>query len=140
MRSKLYLALLMIPFLVLPSCLTKENAPHLTPIQRATCNAELALTKGTALGIATVLSCTGTNEIQKDLMGIFGNVDLCQEAEAARVQGLVGALVCPLAVSAIIGFASHQIPTEWKCDPDKSATVDVFKKAVVTACVAAIPL
>lgn len=152
MRYLIFALLLMIT-----ACTSSSTSSgSMNPITAAGCDVETAVTAGFAGSIATAFTCSNQAAIQSSLQTALGNVNLCAAnpsvaavtsaqitakkalAKAASPMGIVGSLVCPLAINTIVGFATAQIPTAWGCTASASAS-DIVA-ALTTACVAAVPL
>lgn len=130
--------ILVISFLAIAGC----SSSSLTPIQTAACDIETAVSNGLASSVASALSCTNTAAIQTSFLTALGNANFCPATSSAQskvsVKGAVGNIVCPLAVSTILGFLSNSVPSSWGC----SASTDAgsLSTALTTACEAIVPI
>jgi len=79
-------------------------------------------------------------------MAALGKANLCakaapqpasaQAANAKNLKGILGDIVCPTAVDAVLGLVTSKIPVIWACDP--SAKVGDVKAMIEAACSKAI--
>jgi hypothetical protein len=106
------------------------------------CNEQTAILKGLSGSVANSLNCTAPDEIQKSLTSAMGNVNLCkyvpQPQAGMPMKGIVGNIVCPIAVSTAIGFMTSAIPKEWGCTVTGAA--DKVQVALTAICEGAVPL
>lgn len=152
--KKLMFSVLMVMMI---GCSTTPTNPVLTPIQAVGCDVETAVTTAFAATVATSLACTNQTAIQSSFQTALGNVNFCASSsvssvtaaqikdaaakmtsKVAKPMGIVGTIVCPIAINTIIGYATAQIPTTWGCSASVSAST--VGAALTAACEAAVPL
>jgi hypothetical protein len=125
----------------------------MSPIQAAGCDVETAILGGAASTIASSLSCTNQSAIQASLTTALGNANLCSNPSvastsaaslksavksAAKPQGIVGNIACPIAINTIVGFLSNSIPSAWGCSA--AATATSLEAALTAMCETAVPI
>lgn len=135
--------------------------PTLTGLGGAICDVESTITSD--FGAAIVSSCAGTDAVACGgaLQSALGAINLCGQpgvsqvtmsqikaAKASRASAkiagqvspnaIVGNLVCPLAVPAIMGLLSGLIPSACGCT--QSIGASTIQPIFVSACEAAIPI
>ncbi len=132
---KMFLAA--VAMLALASCTSPSPGPTPTPspipgpIIAVGCSVEQAVTSALTASVATTLNCANLAAIQGDMMSVLGKANLCPTA-SAKPKGVVGNLVCPLAVDAAMGLVTNKIPVAWGCDPH--ATVATLSATLIAAC------
>lgn len=163
---KLILGLTLIFFI---GCTKSQPTPVITPIKDIACAVEKAISGGLGATIASNLSCTHPDLVSADLQAAFGNANMCATpiatssllksaaawktigdipAEAlkpkaikseAQVQGIIGALVCPMAVQSPVGFLSNSVPAKWGCT-GPNASFQGLVSALISACTVVVPI
>ncbi len=134
---------LIILSLSLSSCAWFKSASvqaALNSIVTAGCGEQTKALTGLSQSIGKTLNCSHPDAIQASLTTALGNVNLCKYVTkpAVGVQGVVGNLVCPIAVSTAIGFMTSAIPTEWGCTV--SADAGGVNTTLTQICEAAVPI
>ncbi len=113
----------------------------LNSVVAAGCNEQTKALTGLSAGIAKSLNCAKPEAISASLTAALGNVNLCKYAVTPGgivAKGIVGNIVCPVAVSTAIGFLTAAIPPEWECTV--SADAGGVASALTSICEAAVPL
>lgn len=135
------------------SCTTTQ--PTMNPIAAVGCDVETALTTPLAASVAAVFSCTNQSAIQASFQTALGNANFCAQPgvagtttaqiEAAKTaikdgvnKGIIGSVICPLAINTLVGLATPSIPASWGCSA--SASSSTLLQALTVACVAVVPL
>lgn len=127
--------LLILAFLV--SCTSKTTTDP-NPIQTVGCSVEGDLTTAFAGSISQLLTCTNVTAIQVDLLNALGKANLCAKAspvvagKAVTTKGVIGNIVCPMAVQSAMGIVGTKIPPGWGCSP--SAGTSDLNAALVATC------
>ena len=122
------------------------STPAPSPVTTVVCDVETSLTSVLSQTIGTTLSCINVAQINVDVLAALGKANLCPavtsaaaiKAQIAKPQGVVGSIVCPLAVNAVFGLASSKIPASWGCSP--TAQVATLSSVLSAACIAAVPI
>lgn len=112
-------------------------------VQPVVCTVEQSAASAIAAGIGTALSCTNLPQIQSDLLGALGKVNLCSMASSAKMmkhhlKGPVGNVVCPIAVEAAIGLGASKVPASWGCSANTS--MSGLSAVLITACEQVVPI
>mgnify|MGYP001610854352 CR=1 FL=1 len=113
----------------------------LTSVESAGCVAETAVLTNFSTKIAAQLNCTHPDAIQASLTAALGNVNLCKLVPAHGIvspTGVVGNIVCPIAVSTAIGFMTSAIPTAWGCTVTQEA--GAVSAVLTSICESSVPL
>lgn len=115
----------------------------LTAVEQAACNEETAAIGGFASQIATTLNCSSQPAIVASLTTALGNANVCKYLPAAssgmvKTQGVIGNLICPIAVSTVVGYMTSQIPVAWGCTVTTQASAVVA--SLTTACETVVPV
>lgn len=132
--------------LVIGGC-TKSGSGSINPIKDAGCQAETLVTSAAAGVVASSLSCSHSDAIQASLQAALGNVNYCaanvamaaqakMSKDAIHTEGVIATLVCPIAVSTVMGFMTSQVPPAWGCSVSGDAGV---VSAALTAACSALP-
>lgn len=133
-----------------PSNSGGTTSPVLTPIADVGCVVEQAITSG--FGSLVVAQCAGTNALAcgAAFQVALGNVNLCATPQVAQVtkealmskaakpQGIVGSIVCPIALNTVMGLLTATVPAACGCTQNLSASA--ISGLLNAACVAAVPL
>ena len=141
--------ILIISLLFVAGC-TKSGGPVMNPIQAAVCDVESVITA--SAGSLIVAQCGGTDIVAcgNAMQTALGNANLCAQAQIANVskaqmlagkakpEGVVGAIACPIAESAVMGFLTAAIPAACGCT--KSMDAGALGALLVSACIAAVPI
>lgn len=162
--------ILLLSFLVLNACTQKPDpGAILKPIQDAGCAVESAITGGFGSEVVSACAGTDAIACGQAFQSALGNVNLCQTplpqqppqvaaspapvwkkigdvpADALKSDklkavpmGIVGAIACPIAVNTVLGLLTAQIPPACGCKQSLSASQ--MGSALLSACVAAVPL
>lgn len=114
-----------------------------TSVKPVVCSIETTAVSVVSSSISGALACTNIDVIKADLTKAFDKSNLCTAAPApiangVKVQGVVGNIVCPLAVGAAMSLIGISIPPAWGCDPKSS--LSGLATVVTAACVAAMPI
>lgn len=125
-------------FTVICASCTKPS-PSPNPVVVVGCAVEQALTGAFAASLSAAFSCSGISQMQSDIQAMLGKVDLCAKVPkpdpAGHKKGVVGGIICPLAVQAVMGAVGSKIPATWGCSAGSSASAD----ALTVACNSAVP-
>lgn len=131
--------------LSLSACSSTSTAP--TPIVAAGCAVETSVESALSASVATALTCSNTAAIQADLATAIGKANLCSQSVPAtpaikvmqaKPQGVVGNIVCPLGVSAVMSLVTGAIPAAWGCAP--GASVGTLSVVLTAACTSAVTI
>ncbi len=114
------------------------------PIAAVGCSVETAITSSLAATIGSTLTCSNLTQVQLDIQGALGKANLCAQAvpppasaqSKQKFKGIVGGLVCPLAIDAVLGLVVSKVPASWGCSPSASTTG--LATALGAACVAVV--
>lgn len=109
------------------------------------CAIETTVTTALSSALATALTCKNASVMQSDIQAALGKANLCAAATTQAqlkssgivVKGVVGNIVCPLAVSAVSGLISSKIPATWGCTVASGSSIATV---LTTACEAVVPL
>lgn len=126
-------------------CTKSSSGGAVNPIKDAGCQAETLVTGAAAGVVASSLTCSNTAAIQASLQAALGNINYCAQNSAVSVQvkaskslikteGVIASLVCPIAVSTVMGFMTSQVPATWGCT--NAADAGVVSVALTAACTA----
>lgn len=145
MRSVLLVLTFLIAFLV--GCTQPAPAPGPNPIVNVGCQVESDLSAAFAATIAKTLTCADQSAIQSDVLNLLGKANLCASSmnqlklegkvhgsADGKLKGVVGNIVCPIAVSAVMGAAGKAVPTAWACAPGTDG--NALSAALTTTCTA----
>jgi predicted phage tail protein len=138
-----FLALIILG-LSLSSCSWLKSASvqaALNSVVTAGCGEQTKILTGLSQSIGKTLNCTHPDAIQTSLTAALGNVNLCKYAPSATgagPKGVIGNIVCPVAVSTAIGFMTSAIPAEWGCTV--SADAGGVGATLTSICEAAVPI
>lgn len=125
---------------------TSPTSPTVTSLG---CSVETLATTAIAGAIASTDSCTNVTQMQSDIQGALGSINLCQSAAvqaqlsklaqksvaSGKDKGLVGSIVCPLAVDAVMTLIGTKVPATWGCTGSSSVSA-----AISLACTAVVPI
>lgn len=101
-----------------PSAPTPVPVP--SPIVTVGCQVETSVVQALASNVATTLTCSNLAAIQTDMQAALGKANLCApstEAQKGKLKGVVGNMVCPMAVGAALSMVATKIPAGWGCAP-----------------------
>lgn len=110
------------------------------------CSAETIVTTAAAGAIASADSCSNVAQIQADIQAKLGSINLCASAQVQaqlaalkqkqgdKFKGIVGSIVCPLAVDGIISLINAAPPASWGC----KGNADIGT-ALSAACISVVP-
>lgn len=116
------------------------STPVPSPVVPIVCSVERGLTSAFAASIGSTLNCTHLDAIQADLLGAFGKANLCPQAvpppASQGKKGVIGTLICPLAVDAALGLLSAKIPPTWGCATQNAGALGA---ALTAACSNVVP-
>lgn len=125
----------------------KTSTPVSPTGQQIGCSVETLVTTAAAGAIASADSCTNVSQIQSDIQGALGSINLCasatvqaqlvalQKKEGDKYKGIVGNIVCPLATDAVLSLIGSKTPASWGCSGSASVAA-----AISAACIAAVPI
>lgn len=128
---------LVMALVLLTACTTKP-APN--PIGGIVCSVEGSVASAFAASIGSTLSCTHIDAIQGDLLNVLGKANLCAKSApppaSEHKKGIVGGIVCPLAVDAALGLLVSTVPPAWGCS---SQSASALGAALSAACAGVVP-
>ncbi len=108
-------------------------------IELGGCTMETNAITAAAQSISNTLQCANVAAVQADLTKAIGNLNICKIVAQAtatpgsvQMKGLIANLICPLASSAVVGFATQAVPAGWGCTVSTAA--DQVKGALTAAC------
>lgn len=130
---------LLIAVLVLFTACTTKPTPAPGPIVPVVCSIEQGIASAFAASIGSALNCTNLGAIQSDLLNVLGKANLCTQTPppaSEHKKGIVGSIVCPLAVDAALGLLTSKIPPTWDCS---SQSAGALGAALSAACVGVVP-
>lgn len=80
--------------------------------------------------VASTLECSGKEAIKTDLTEVIGKLGLCK---ASYETGALADAMCPLVVSAVVGFTKEKvIPSAWQCSA--AGATGKLSDALLSAC------
>lgn len=129
--------LLLILSVLVVSCTSKTTTDP-NPVQTVGCSIEGDLTTAFANSVSQLLTCTDVTAIQVDLLNALGKANLCAKSTPAVTsktvspKGVIGDIVCPLAVQSVMGLVGTKVPVGWKCTP--AAGTSGLNAALVATC------
>jgi hypothetical protein len=82
-----------------------------------------------AAQVSTTLSCKNLDAVKEDIDAQISKTKICDQNTA---QGPVGEMVCPMAVSAVMGGALKAIPAKWECSGGMPA--EKLQELLLTQC------
>lgn len=121
-------------------CTSKTTTPTPNPISTIGCDVETSLSSAFATSLSGILSCTNTNVIQTDLLGYLGKANLCAQSSNALIKskslvspkGVIGGIICPIAVQSAMAAVGTKTPVTWGCNP--AASTGSAASALTTVC------
>lgn len=129
----------------LPACTSSSTTPPVVSV--VGCSVETVVTGALAAAIASNLTCSNSSAIQASIQGALGKINLCAAATtqanikaikaSGKMQGIIGDIVCPLAVEAVMGTLSTAVPSAWGCS---SLTTTSLNGVLAQACSAVVPI
>jgi len=129
---------IVVALLVLFTACTK-NQP-VDPIGPVVCSLEQGVASAMAGSVANSLNCTSVAAIQADMLSALGKANLCQQAvpptAGGHKKGIVGGIVCPLAVDAALGLLVAKVPAAWGCSTQSATGLGA---ALSAACAGVVP-
>lgn len=148
-----FLVLILGLMLGLSACKSASAPPVLTAVESAVCDVESSITG--VFGSQIVTACGGPTSAAAACGAAFqtalGNANLCSAPVAAVTvsqiatakakfapKGVIGSVACPLAIGAVFGVLSTQIPSACGCTQSLSASS--LDSLLVSACEAAVPI
>jgi hypothetical protein len=99
--------------------------------EKAGCAVEEKAVDVTSAGIVTVLECKNAAAVRMDVKFYIDKAGLCKT-------GLIGDLVCPIAVDAVLKGIGSATPATWQCNP--ANPMSKLSQFLVPACKAAMPV
>lgn len=104
-----------------------------TSVQPVVCAVETSAASALSTQIASALTCTNTAAIQSDILKSLGKADVCSTTVASfkSLKGPIGDIVCPIAVTAVLGLVSDKVPASWGCSATSTSTLGTL---LTTAC------
>lgn len=70
-----------------------------------------------AAEVATQLECKNKAAIEETIVGLLKDNNVCKSS----AQSVIGEMICPSLVGALINGAMKQIPSKWECSGGKAA-------------------
>jgi hypothetical protein len=149
------LAFILLSFVLAGCSLFSGSSPPPAPVAALGCAVETSVESGFAVQIGASLSCTNLSQIQADIVAKIGSLNLCAKvapaqpavpavsaakAEPIPLKGMVGDIVCPLAVNAAMGIGEGKIPASWGCSPASSAPLSSLQSVLTAACAAVVKI
>lgn len=112
----LFMSLPFALFALLGGCTSKSTVD---PVVQAGCNVEATISGAFASAIAGTIPCDDGGAIQADMLNALGKANLCRTTSTGtmKAQGIIGDIVCPIAVNSALGVFGSKLPTSWKCHP-----------------------
>jgi len=132
--------------LAISACTSTPATPGAPAPAGVGCSVEQVVSGALAASIGTGLQCANLTAIQADLQGALGTANLCATSVAQAqskvegkqpMKGVVGDLVCPLAVNTAMGLINTKIPAAWGCKVTSGSNIGSVLSA---ACIAVVPI
>lgn len=104
-----------------------------TSVEPVVCAVETSAASALSNQIASALTCTNTAAIQSDILASLGKANVCSTTVASfkSLKGPIGDIVCPIAVTAVLGLVSDKVPSSWGCSATSTSTLGTL---LTTAC------
>lgn len=148
---RLLFALFILPFVFgFTGCTSTPAQPNPAPIVAVGCSVETTVTMAIASAVAAAANCSNITAIQTDVQDDLGKANFCDSVSQAmsqkalkftphsKIKGVVGDLVCPIAVQSLDTLVGTNLPAAWNCAPN--AGTGSIAALIVTACESVIPL
>lgn len=104
-----------------------------TKVDPIICAVETSAASALSTQIASALTCTNTAAIQTDVLASLGKANVCSTTVASfkTLKGPIGDIVCPIAVTAVLGLVSDKVPSSWGCSATSTSSLGTL---LTTAC------
>lgn len=117
-----------------------SNSPSPSPIQTVGCTLETTVASALSQSIASTLSCSNQSQIQADLLAALGKVNFCASAvmpsasasDPKKAKGILGDVVCPIAINSAMGVLGSKVPASWGCSP--AASTNTLTQSLTVVC------
>lgn len=88
-----------------------------TTVTPVVCAVETSAASAISTQVASALTCTNTAAITADVLSALGKANLCSTpvSSSKTLKGPIGDLVCPIAVTAVLGLVAGKVPASWGC-------------------------